>query len=184
MKGLGTRIQFLRKQRKITLVEMGKKTGIDQATLSRMENEKMVGTLDSHMRIAQALGLRLPELYEEVTQKMEEMRDKAFRHKLDTFSHSSGAVSELLTSGILQKKMMPVLLRFKPKGSTEPEDYPALTERFIYVLKGVVEITVQKEKRVLDAGDSLYFNASSSHSFKNIAKIDSELLSILTPTTL
>ena len=184
MKGLGTRIQFLRKQRKITLVEMAKKTGIDQATLSRMENEKMVGTLDSHLRIAQTLGLRLPELYEEVAQKIDEMKDKAVRHKLETFSHSSGAVSELLTTGILQKKMMPVLLRLKPKAATESEDYPALTERFVYVLKGEVEMTIRKEQRTLNTGDSLYFNASSPHSFKNICKTESEVLSILTPTTL
>ncbi len=184
MKGLGQRIQFLRKQRKITLVEMAKKTSIDQATLSRMENEKMVGTLDSHMRIAQALGLRLPDLYEEAAQKMDESRDNEMRQKLETFSHSSGAVSELLTTGILQKKMMPVLMRLKPKSFSATEDYPPLTERFIYVLKGSVELTINREQRKLDAGDSLYFTASVPHSFKNTAKTDSELVSVITPTSL
>ncbi len=184
MKGLGKRIHFLRKQRKITLVEMAKKTGIDQATLSRMENEKMVGTLDSHMRIAQMLGLRLPELYEQVTQKIDEKRENAVRQKLETFSHSSGAVAELLTTSILQKRMMPVLLRLKPKGATAAEDYPAPTERFIYVLKGSVEIVMEKEEKILKEGDSLYFNASSPHVFKNTAKTESRLLSIITPTSL
>ena len=184
MKGLGSRIQFLRKQRKITLVEMSKKTDIDMATLSRMENEKMVGTLDSHMRIAQALGLRLPQLYDEVAQKLEDAKDKAIRQKVETFSHSSGAVAELLTHGILQKKMMPTLLRIKPKGATELEEHPALSERFIYCLKGNVEVRIGKEERILNPGDSLYFDASIPHSFKNTAKTESELLSIITPTSL
>jgi transcriptional regulator with XRE-family HTH domain len=52
MQGLGKRIKELRKSKKMTLVEIAKKTGIDQATLSRMENGKMTGTLDSHMRLA------------------------------------------------------------------------------------------------------------------------------------
>ena len=184
MKGLGRRIKFLRKQRKVTLVEIARKTGIDQATLSRMENEKMVGTLDSHLRIAQALGLRLPQLYEEVVQKLEEVKEKAVRHKVETFSHSSGAVSELLTTGVLQKKMMPVLLRVKPRGSTEIEEHPSTSERFIYLIKGSVEVAIGKDQRTLKPGDSLYFNASAPHSFKNLAKTDSELISVLTPTSL
>ena len=184
MKGLGSRIQYLRKQRRITLVEMSEKTDIDMATLSRMENEKMVGTLDSHRRIAQALGLRLPQLYEEVAQKLEDIKEKAIRRRVETFSHSSGAVAELLTNGILQKKMMPVLLRIKPKGATEVEEHPALSERFVYLLKGSVEVKIGNEERILNPGDSLYFDASGPHSFKNIAKIESELLSVVTPTSL
>ena len=184
MKGLGSRIQFLRKQRKITLVEMAKKTNIDQATLSRMENEKMVGTLDSHLRIATVLGLRLPQLYEEVVQKLEAVKEKAIRHKVETFSHSSGAVAELLTTGILQKKMMPVLLRLKPKGATEIEEHPALSERFVYLLKGSAQVKIGSEERVLNPGDSLYFDATVPHSFKNTSKTDCELLSVVTPTSL
>ena len=184
MKGFGSRIKFLRKQRKMTLVEMAKKTTIDMATLSRMENEKMVGTLESHMRIAQALGLRLPQLYDEVAQKLEAVKEKALRQKVETFSHSSGAVAELLTSGILQKKMMPVLLRIKPKGATETEEHTAISERFVYLLKGGVQVKIGSEERVLNPGDSLYFDASLPHSFKNISKSESELLSIVTPTSL
>ena len=130
MKGLGTRIQFLRKQRKMTLVDMSKKTILDMATLSRMENEKMVGTLESHMHIAQALGLRLPQLYDEVAQKLDAVREKAIRQKVETFSHSSGAVSELLTSGILDRALTSQLQKHAKLMTPElairytPVDYP------------------------------------------------------------
>src|SRR5688572_12325483 len=116
MKGLGERIKLLRKGRGLTLVEIAKKTGIDQATLSRIENGRMTGTLDSHTRIAGALGLGLPDLYQDVLNKAAEAKDDKVRKKVETFSHSSGAVAELLTSAILQKKMMPVLMRIKPAG--------------------------------------------------------------------
>jgi len=109
MKGLGERVKFLRKSRKLTLVEVAKKTGIDQATLSRIENGVMVGTLHSHMKIAEILGVSLPDLYKEASDKLNQAKEKAARQKFESFSHSSGAVSELLTSGVLQKKMMPVL---------------------------------------------------------------------------
>lgn len=184
MKGLGQRIRLLRKARKLTLVEIAQKTGIDQATLSRIENGVMVGTLNSHMRIADALAVNLPELYENVLEKINEAKEKVAKEKVETFSHSTGAVAELLTTGILQKKMMPVLLKMKPKGRTENEEYPAPTERFVYSLKGSIEINFGKERRKLSAGESFYFNASFPHHFRNVGKSESWVLSVLTPSSL
>ena len=184
MKGLGQRIKTLRKAHKLTLVEIAKKTGIDQATLSRIENGVMTGTLNSHMKIAEALSLNLPDLYEDVLGKLSEAKDKTVRQKLETFSHSSGAVAELLTTGILQKKMMPVLLKIKPKGRTETEQYAPFAERFIYVLKGSAQVALGKEERTLNIGESLYFNAALPHHFTNKSKSECWCLSIMTPTAL
>ncbi len=184
MKGLGERIKTLRKQRKITLVEVAHKTGIDQATLSRIENGRMTGTLASHTKIAEVLGGRLPELYEDVIEKINEDRENAARRKLETFSHSGGAVAELLTSGVLQKKMMPILLKIKGKGRTETEEYPAGSERFIYCIKGAAEITIGREKKGLKSFEGLYFNAALPHFFKNSAKGECWCLSVMTPTSL
>ena len=182
--GLGKRIKDLRRSRRMTLVDMAKSTGIDQATLSRMENEKMTGTLGSHMKIAEALSIRLSDLYDSVVNRMNEAKEKAVREKFETFSHSSGAVAELLTSGIIQKKMMPVLLKLKANGSTATEEYPAGAERFIYVLKGSVELILNKQKSTLSQSESLYFDGSKPHTIKNTAKTESRCISVLTPTSL
>ena len=184
MKGLGARIHGLRKAKRMTIVDVAKITGIDQATLSRIENEKMTGTLDSHRRIAEALGLRLPDLYESILREGAEAKEKKAIREVETFSHSSGAVAELLTTGFLQKKMMPVLLKLKPKGVTESEEYPLSTERFIYVIKGLVELRLDKETRPLKQNESSYFNASLPHRLHNRHKGESWVLSVLTPSSL
>jgi len=184
MKGLGQRLKTLRKERRLTLVEVSQKTGIDQATLSRMENGKMTGTLDSHMKLAEVFGIRLPELYEQVVEKLQEAKDKLVRQKIETFTHSSGAVAELLTTAVLQKKMMPVLLKLKAKAHTETEEYSPVTERFVYVLKGSAEATIGREKSALKDGSSLYFNAGIPHSFRNSGKAECWILSVITPSSL
>ena len=184
MKGLGNRIRDLRKHKQLTLVEIAKSTGIDQATLSRIENGRMTGTLDSHRRIADALGVRLSDLYDSVMQQIEQSKDKKIAHRVETFSHSSGAVAELLASGVFQKKMMPVLIKLKGRGRTETEELPAFSERFIYVLKGSVEVHFGKETRDIGQGQSLYFNASLPHSFKNKLKSETRILSVITPVSL
>ena len=184
MKGLGDRVHTLRKSRKLTLVDLAKSTGIDQATLSRIENGKMTGTLDSHMKIAEVLGVRLSDLYDEVVNRLQEAKEKAAKQKIETFSHSSGAVAELLTTGALQKKMMPVLLKIKVGGHTESEEYSAMSERFVYIPKGSVELVLGKDKIKLDTGQSLYFNAALPHHFRNTAKTESWCVSVLTPASL
>lgn len=186
MNGLGEWIRTLRKTAKLTLVDMAVKTSIDQATLSRIENGKMTGTLDSHRRIAEALGLRLPDLYESVTDSQTQARDKKLARKIETFSHASGAVAELLTTAVLQKKMMPVLLKLKVKGHTDSEEYSPQTERFLYVAKGQVELIFgrNKESRILKQHESLYFNASAPHQIYNRFKSESWVVSVLTPSSL
>ncbi len=184
MKGLGDRVRDLRKTKRLTLIEVAKSSGIDQATLSRIENGKMTGTLDSHRRIADALGVRLTDLYESAMQQLTQTKDRKAQQKIETFSHSSGAVAELLASGVLQKKMMPVLLKLKGKGRTETEELPSFSERFIYILKGSAEVALDRESRVLAQGQSLYFNASTPHSFKNRLKTETQILSVITPVSL
>jgi len=184
MKGLGDRVRDLRKTKRLTLVEVAKTTGIDQATLSRIENGKMTGTLDSHRRIADALGVRLTDLYESAMQQLTQAGDRRAQKKIETFSHSSGAVAELLATGVLQKKMMPVLLKLKGKGRTETEELPLFSERFVYVLKGSVELTLGKDSRTLSQSESMYFNASLPHSFKNKLKTEAQILSVITPVSL
>jgi quercetin dioxygenase-like cupin family protein len=159
-------------------------SSVQIATLSRMENEKMTGTLESHIKLASAFGISLPELYENVANKNAEAKEKAAREKVETFSHSSGAVSELLTTAILRKKMMPILLKLKPRGSTAAEEYPAGAERFIYVLKGSIELILDKQRNEVKQGGSFYFDGSKPHSIKNASKSEAWCISVLTPTVL
>jgi len=60
---IGNTIKRLRKQKVMTLKSMAKLTGIDVATLSRIENDKMEGGLNTYMLIAGGLDLKLSELF-------------------------------------------------------------------------------------------------------------------------
>ncbi len=184
MEGLGKRMRELRNRQGLTIAQITEKTGIDKATLSRIENGKMRGPVSVHMKIAQALGVRLPDLYEDVLSAHRPQEEKKTREKIETFSHSSGAVAQLLTSGALQKKMMPLLLRIKKNGRTETEEYPVGTERFVYVTQGKLLLIAGSDSHLMKKGDSLYFNGARPHHFENPASQDTVCLSVLTPVSL
>ena len=60
---IGEQVRKFREQKKLSLTELAHASGIQIATLSRIENNKMTGTLESHLAIAKAMGIELTDLY-------------------------------------------------------------------------------------------------------------------------
>jgi len=115
---IGTRIKQLRKERDMSLTGLSEKSGVQMATLSRIEHLKMVGSLESHLNIAKALGIELSELYRDVEKEQEKVELKKQSAVGEVFMHNEGSSFELLTNNVLVKKMMPTLLKIDPKGQT------------------------------------------------------------------
>jgi len=65
---IGSTIKRLRKRKGMTLKQMSKITGIQVATLSRIENDKMDGSLNVYILIAGGLDLKLSELFAAIEQ--------------------------------------------------------------------------------------------------------------------
>jgi quercetin dioxygenase-like cupin family protein len=54
-------------------------------------------------------------------------------------------------------------------------------QEFCHVIEGSIEFLLDEKKYRLNQGDSFYFNASVSHSAKNINNGRSEIIWIITP---
>lgn len=181
---VGEIINNIRKEKKMTLAELSEKSGVAVATLSRMENGKMTGTLESHMNICKALEVSLPELYRnlDISQKTVEVHQK--KSKTDVFLHDKRSTSEILASNTLSKKMMPIMIRLEKGGATHREETRTGVEKFIYIVDGKVEANVGVEKYHLTKGDTLYFDSSLPHYFKNTGAGESRFICVTCPPTL
>jgi len=180
---IGTKVKQLRKSLNMTLVELSSKSGVQIATLSRIENNKMTGTLESHMNIAKALGISVTDLYSAITREGTEP-EAGSANGADVFRHSDKSSYEILSKRVLARKMMPILLKIEPGGETNIEEYRPGAERFVFVLEGKLEIRVQKETYVLERNHTLHFDASLPHRFVNVGKSRMRALSVMTPVTL
>jgi transcriptional regulator with XRE-family HTH domain len=60
---LGEKLKALRKQKDLTLDKLSELSGVAKATLSRIENGITTGNLNTHLKICDALGFNLGELY-------------------------------------------------------------------------------------------------------------------------
>ena len=184
---IGARLRFLRKSQRITLMELAKASGVDAATISRIETGKMIGTLECHLRLATALGVKVTDLYAGI----EEARVKDATtlqgpsQRKDVYVHQAGKSSmALLTTDIMRKKLMPALITINPGGSTQQEEAKVGTEKFLYVLEGALEAIVGETRHELKRGSSLYLDASVPHSLKNTGRAAAKCLSVVTPPVL
>ncbi len=143
---IGKTIHALRKESKMTLLELADKSGVALATLSRMENGKMTGTLESHMKICDALDISLPELYKNLYSSKKSVDIEKQRSRAEVFIHDKKSSEEILASKILTKKMLPVLVKIARGGRTHNEEARVGIEKFIYVLEGKIEANIGKEK--------------------------------------
>ncbi len=181
---IGDKLHEIRKAKKITLTELAKKSGVQLATLSRIENKKMTGTLESHMAVAKALGIDVVELYSSVIREQKQIEISEATAGTEIFTHNEKSSFEILTKNVLSKRMMPTLIRIEEGGVTQQEQEAPGCEKFLFVLEGAVEAVIDTKSFRLAKNNTLYFDASLPHMFKNAGRGTAKLLCVATPVAL
>ena len=165
---LGTRIRQLRQMKGWSLGDLSKRCGVALSSLSRIETGRMTGTLDSHLEIARALGVRVSELYATLDLAGPAVEVKTAGDLRRGQLSTKGATLTVLTEAALQKKMLPVLVRLPPRKGTSAERGLAGSERFLYVLQGQLQLAAGEEKFRLGPGECAYLQASAPHRLLNV----------------
>jgi len=181
---IGDKLHEIRKAKKLTLTELSDKSGVQLATLSRIENKKMTGTLESHLAIAKALGIDVVELYNSVIREQKQIEVSQTNKNSEVFTHNDKSSFEILTKNVLSKQMMPTLIRIEEGGTTQTEQCGVNAEKFVFVLEGSIEAMIDQQSFKLEKHHTLYFDASLKHKFKNIGKSVAKILCISTPVAL
>jgi len=178
---IGKRLRELRKEKHMTLEELSVKSGVALATLSRMENDKMTGTITAHTSICKSLGVSITDLYRELENDSKTVESLQQKERTEHFIHAKKASYELLVPKPHGKKIMPLMLRIGPGGETQREKNGTGVEKFLYMISGTIDAVVGDRKYTLRKGDSLYFDASLPHSIKNVSKAGAEAICVVTP---
>ncbi len=182
LKNLGGRIRKLRKEKSVTLVELSKRTGVAQATLSRIETGTMMGTVESHEKVAEALGVGLAELYSGVDRRYEQLSHLTKDAERKVTRQTPHLKIELLTQESSKKKITPLMITLHGGSETQREHNERGVEKFLYLLEGEVKVKVDKEEYPLLPGETLYFDASLPHQILNEKSKIARLLVAISPS--
>ncbi len=181
LENLGQRIRQIRKEKDVTLIELSQKTGVAQATLSRIETGTMVGTVESHQKIAESLGVGLAELYAAVDRRHREVAHLTQDKTRKATHQARGLQIELLTQESTKKKIVPLLMTLSSGAKTASEENERGVEKFYFVLDGEVKVMLEKQEYVLKQGETLYFDASLAHEVANTGSKTARVLCAVSP---
>jgi DNA-binding transcriptional MerR regulator len=173
----GQRFRRLRTRRGLSLAQVARATGVSVGFLSALERGQMRSSVATLRRIARFYGTNILSLFEAAGDNPRLVRPGQ-RKILET---TPGVRMELLAWG--HTVMEPHLFRVKPGGGSG-ESYSHEGEEFLHVLRGDFEIWLDgKDHYHLKPGDSLYFESSTPHRWKNRGRSEAWLLWINTPPT-
>jgi len=167
--GIGDKLRTLRLKKKMGLVELGKHTGLSPALLSKIERGLMFPTLPTLLRIALVFGVGLEFFFAGA-------RDKPFVAVVRKGSRVQlpdrpGAREvayrfESLDYPATERRFNCYYAEFFPVAPDRlrPHDHPGV--EFIYAVQGTLSVHVGSEEHALEAGDSLYFDATIPHAYR------------------
>ena len=173
----GQRFRRLRLHQKLSLAQVARATGVSVGFLSALERGQMRCSISTLRRIARYYRTNIMSLFENSAEPQRHVRP-ADRKILET---TPGVRMELLAWG--NTAMEPHLFRIKPGGGSG-ESYSHEGEEFLHVLRGEFEISLNGQERyLLKPGDSLYFESSTPHRWRNPGRTESWILWVNTPPT-
>jgi DNA-binding transcriptional MerR regulator len=173
----GQRFRRLRMRRKLSLAQVARATSVSVGFLSALERGQMPCSIATLRRIARFYKTNIISLFETNGEAQHLVRPSE-RKILET---SPRVRMELLAWG--NTAMEPHLFRVKPGGGSG-ESYSHDGEEFLHVLRGEFELWLHNEGHyLLKAGDSLYFESSTPHRWKNPGRTEAWVLWVNTPPT-
>jgi len=171
-KRIGERIKRLRLKKSMGLVELGRHTGLSASFLSQLETGRVVPTLRNLSRIAMVFSKDLSYFFETEPNALFRICRRKERVRLpQTGVNDPTYYFESLGYMVPDRHMDPYFAEFVPLGKeTEPKAHMHAGFEFLYMLDGDLEIHHGDQSCTLEAGDAIYFDASTPHSYRCAGK--------------
>lgn len=171
-------IRTLRKEKGLTLVELGEKTGYTPSFLSQLERGLKQPSLDALRIITECLGVSLLALLENQTESSQDSGAQNYncviirkdnRHKF--VLEGERTQYEMLTpqssSNPHKYSMYGTLVTVAPGVWTNISPVVHFYEESIYILSGKMRADVGGETYNLETGDSIYIAGFTPHNYFN-----------------
>ncbi|CAH0529820.1 cupin domain-containing protein [Vibrio hippocampi] len=177
---VGEQLKSIRTMKGISQRELAKRSGVTNAMISQIENNQVNPSVGSLKKILDAMSISMGDFFT-VDIKAE---DKIFFNRDELVDIGDSQISMLLVGSKTKHRQLALLRETYPPGADTGTDFMQHEgEESGIVLRGEIEITVGNQKQVLKAGDSYYFSTHLPHRFRNVGKIECELISAATPPT-
>ena len=170
---IGEKLRALRLQKKMGLVELGRHTGLSAAMLSKVERGKLFPTLPTLLRIALVFSVGLEYFFSDdqkrhVVAIVRRAQRKRLPERPD--GRDISFYFESLDFAAVERKLNAYYAEFQPLQPGKARLHHHTGVEFLSVLRGKLEIHIGTEDRILESGDSIYFDSSLPHSYRRVGQ--------------
>lgn len=178
---IGHKLKTIRKERGLSQRELATRAGLTNGTISLIEQNRTSPSVASLKSLLDAIPISMAEFFSTIE---EPDAPKVF-YKASEFTEiapeSEGKLS-LRMLGDAQNHALQVLHETYPPGAdTGPEEISHDGEEAGIVVRGTIEVTVDGNTAVLQAGDGYLFDSRLPHRFRNTGTSVCEIVSACTP---
>lgn len=187
---IGERLKQIRAEKGLSQRELAARAGMTSGAISLIEQDKTSPSVSSLKRILDGIPVSLSSFFSSVE---DELAPKYFYapHEFTELSPQDLGMTDgraqrlsLKQLGDASRHNLQVLYETYPPGSdTGPEMLSHESEEAGIVVSGEVEVTVDGQARVLQAGEGYLFDSRLPHRFRNIGDVDCVVISACTPPT-
>jgi transcriptional regulator with XRE-family HTH domain len=166
---IGDKIRTLRLKKKMGLVELGQHTKLSPALLSKIERGRMFPTLPTLLRIALVFSVGLEYFFAGAREKP--LVAVARQNQRVRLPDRQGAREvaykfESLDYAATERRFNSYYAEFFAVAPDKLRPHEHAGFEFIYTLEGTLSVHIGDEEHALEAGDSMYFDASVSHAYR------------------
>lgn len=167
----GKRIREIRKSKNMSIVELAIAVGVSKSLISQVERGDIFPSLSTLEKVAAALEVDITQFFkiESPPVSESEIVVRENKRKKITMPNSS-MVYNMLTPN-LRKSLEFLLIEIPPYSSKGEEEEIEIFkhdgEEYFFVLEGQLELVIEEQKYMLNAGDSGCFDSSHGHVWRN-----------------
>ncbi len=164
---IGTTIQEIRKNKKLTLGVLSEKSGVSKAMLSQIESNKVNPTVATVWKIAIGLGVDINELTRviSITKRNFTLTKKDEIQGLDC--DQEGVHLRTLTPVTMIDDLEMYLITFDLDSELKSLPHFLGTEEFLTLLEGELVVKAGESDTVMNKGDFLAYHSDIEHSITN-----------------
>lgn len=177
--GIGARIREFRQARHITLRELADRAGISPGFLSQLERGQTNPSIGTLRRLAEELGIALPDLFTDLQASDVRILRKQARPEIDF----SASTAKYLLSQKPLRNLEVYSGEFEPGASAGEAYVHGDAQEILIVIAGSLTLELDGSTYELGTGDSAEYRTSIPHTVHNNSDARAELLWIVSPPT-
>ncbi|GMV14134.1 MAG: hypothetical transcriptional regulator [Polyangiaceae bacterium] len=175
---LGVNVRRLRGERGWSLQHLADESGVSRAMLGQIELGQSAPTINVLWKISSALSVPFSALLSQVEDSpvtvLSASRSRTLRSRDGKFA------SRALFPADRPRHVEFYELRLAPHAAEHAEAHAPGTSENLIVTSGALELTVGSDRRLLHAGDAIFFLADSPHVYRNVSSEEAVLYLVMT----